>query len=320
LVIAGDRNHVERWATVVRWLRRGFAVALVIVIVAALVTQWPEVRPQLGRASAPYLLGSFVAVVTALLFGMFGWRALVADLGSPLKLAPAARIFFVGQVGKYLPGSLWPVLAQMEMGRDEGVPRSRMAVSFLVTLVVSVLTGLVFGLPALLAGGGRNLALGIAAMAVGAPLLLSPPLLNGLISLGLRVLRRAPLEHPLSGGGIRRAVLFYLLSWLAYGVHLWLLAVDLGASPLRAFPVSVGAYCVAATLGMLFVIAPAGAGVREMLLIVGLASVLSSGGATAVAVLSRLVVMLGDVAAAATGAAHHRQHRTATATGAGEPS
>jgi len=120
-----------------------------------------------------------------------------------------------------------------------------------------------------------------------------------------------------SGGAIARAVFFYLLSWLAFGTHVWLLAVDLGAPPFHALPVSIGAFCVAATLGLLFVVAPAGAGVREVLLVVGLTPVLSPAAATAVAVLSRLVVMLGDVVAAAIGASHYRRRR-AQVTTAGE--
>jgi hypothetical protein len=36
-----------------------------------------------------------------------------------------ARILFLGQLGKYLPGSVWPVLAQMELGKTYRVPRHR---------------------------------------------------------------------------------------------------------------------------------------------------------------------------------------------------
>ena len=75
-----------------------------------------------------------------------GWRG-----------APAARLFFVAQLGKYLPGSVWPVVAQMRMGRELGIPRQRTALAFLLTLGLSVLVGMLVGLsalPALLRGGG----------------------------------------------------------------------------------------------------------------------------------------------------------------------
>ncbi len=45
---------------------------------------------------------------------------LLNDLGSPLPPAGSLRVFFLGQLGKYVPGSVWPAVAQMELGRDYG--------------------------------------------------------------------------------------------------------------------------------------------------------------------------------------------------------
>src|ERR1700733_15523807 len=59
--------------------------------------------------------GSLLAVLAGLLASMCAWRRLLAGLGSPLSVPAAARILFLGQLGKILPGSLWPILAQMEL-------------------------------------------------------------------------------------------------------------------------------------------------------------------------------------------------------------
>ncbi len=53
---------------------------------------------------------------------MLAWRRVLADLGSPLHLAPAGGVFFVGQLGKYLPGSVWSIVAQAEMGTTAAHP------------------------------------------------------------------------------------------------------------------------------------------------------------------------------------------------------
>ena len=42
------------------------------------------------------------------------WRAILAGLGSPLPVSAVPPVFFVAQVGKYLPGAIWPYL---EIGR-----------------------------------------------------------------------------------------------------------------------------------------------------------------------------------------------------------
>ena len=245
---------------------------------------------------------------------------MLADLGSPLPTAVAARIFFVGRIGKYLPGSLWPVVAQMEMGRDEGVPRTRMAVSFLVNLGLAVFVGLALGLPVLLARGSGLLARGsgllallaLVSVAVALPLLAQPRLLNAGLARALALARRPPLGHDLSRRALARAVGWLLACWIAYGLHVWALAVDLGARPLAALPVAVAAYAVAFSVGILVVIAPAGAGVREVLLVVALAPALSTDAATAVAVVSRLLLTVMDTTAAGLSVAGRRRHRART--------
>ena len=56
---------------------------------------------------------------------MLAWRALLADLGSPLPVRVAMRVLFLGQLAKYLPGStVWAVVAQTELAHDYDVPRS----------------------------------------------------------------------------------------------------------------------------------------------------------------------------------------------------
>ncbi len=65
------------------------------------------------------------------------WQALLAGLGSPLRTTTAGRIFFIGQLGKYIPGSVWPVLTQMELGARAKVPRSRSASASILTMILS---------------------------------------------------------------------------------------------------------------------------------------------------------------------------------------
>jgi uncharacterized membrane protein YbhN (UPF0104 family) len=290
-----------------------FALALVAGLAVALVEQWSAVRAGIARISAPAVTGALVALAAALWCSLLAWRVLLAELGSPLPLPVAARIFFVGQIGKYLPGSVWPVLAQMEMGRDEGVPRTRMAVSFLVNLGLALVVGLVLGLPVLLARrvgfSGLAALAALAALAVALPLLGRPRLLNAALGRALAAARRLPLEHELSARTLARVVGWLVACWVAYGLHVWALAVDLGAPALAALPVAIAAYAVAFSLGILVVFAPAGAGVREVLLVVALAPVLPAGRATAVAVVSRLLLTSMDAAAAGVAVWGRRRHR-----------
>ena len=141
--------------------------------------------------------------LAALGAGMMMWRALLADLGSPLHVVDAAKVFFVGQLGKYIPGSLWPVLAQMELARDLGVPRPRSAAAFFLTYPVYLATGLLVAVATLPVLAGDSVAR-YAWLAALLPLLvaaLHPRVVNAVLNLGLRLIRRPPLERPLSRRG-----------------------------------------------------------------------------------------------------------------------
>lgn len=285
-----------RWRTPVRVL---VVAAFVGAVVWMLASRWQEVQPLLGLLSA----GSMSAALVAVLAGIFGmflcWRALLADLGSPLPVPGAMRVFFVGQLGKYLPGSLWPVLAQMELGRDYKVPPRASGAAVAVFLVVVVGTGLLIAvpsLPLLADGAARTYRWTLVALPV-ALVVAAPPVLNRLIGAALRLARRPALPRPLTLGGIARGAGWALLSWTAYGVHVWVLALQLGAGPTpQLLLVTTGAFAAAWTIGFLVVIAPAGAGVRETALILLLAGVLSAPQAMVIAVLSRLMFTAGDLA------------------------
>ena len=124
-----------------RGLRLAFLAVVLLLLTLALVDQAGSLWSQVQRLSAPVLLLAFLANLAALICSMMVWRSLLTDLGSKLSLPEAWRIMFIGQLAKYVPGSIWPVLAQTELGADRGIPRGRSAVSVLLGYAVMTCTG-----------------------------------------------------------------------------------------------------------------------------------------------------------------------------------
>jgi uncharacterized membrane protein YbhN (UPF0104 family) len=285
--------------------RSAVSAALVVVLVSAfgysLAGRWADVFTRLREQNVWFLLGSFALCLLAVLMSFALWRGTLAALGSDVPARGVARMFFVAQLGKYLPGSVWPVVAQMRMGREIGLPRQRVALAFLLTLGLSVLWGLVVGLlaiPALLQQAGSAIALTVVLTVPLVLILLVPRVLNALLARGLRLLRRPGLEQPLAGRDLVRGSIWTLAFWVVFGGHVWLLAVGLDADPWRTLPVAIGGFAVAFSIGPLLVVLPAGAGVREAVLVLLLATVLRTTDATAVALTSRGLLMATDGALA----------------------
>jgi glycosyltransferase 2 family protein len=272
------------------------AVAMVGAFAWALAGQWSDIAAALTDQPPAALAGSLVLALAGVYLSFLLWRGTLAALGSRVPTRAGARLFFPTQLGKYLPGAVWPVVAQMRMGRELGVPRQRMALAFLLTLGLATGVGILVGvaaLPALLQAEGRGVLFGLLALPVLLALLV-PRVINSLLDRVLRALRRPGLDRPLAGRDIARGVLWALAFWLVYGGHVWLLTVGLGADPLEALPVAIGGFAIAFSLGPLLVVLPAGAGVREAVLVVLLSGVLSTPEATAVALTSRGILMLTD--------------------------
>ena len=289
------------------WRRALVSALLVAVMVAAfawaLAGRWSEIVDRLGDQRPLVLLASLALALAGVFMSFLLWRGTLRALGSDLPVAPLARLFFVTQLGKYLPGAVWPVVAQMRLGREMGVPRQRMALAFLLTLGLTTVVGVLVGLaalPALLRAEGPVVLLGLLALPLLGALFV-PAVLNRLLNLALGVVRRPGLDRPLAGRDVARGVGWALAFWLVYGGHAWALAVGLGADPLEALPVAIGGFAIAFSLGPLLVVLPAGAGVREAVLVVLLASVLTTSEAVAVALTSRGILMLTDGLLAAAG-------------------
>jgi hypothetical protein len=263
----------------------------------SLAAQWAAVRPLLGQLSAGPLGAALAAVLAGILATFQCWRTVLAELGGRLPVPAGARVFFLGQLGKYLPGSVWPVMAQMELGRDYEVPERASGAAVGVFLLVVAGTGLAVAtaaVPLLGADGAGGYRWLVAVLPV-ALLAVAPPVLNRLLGAVVRLARRPPLPAPLSAAGVLRAAGWALLSWLAYGMHVWVLAGQLGAGGPLLLARATGAFAAAWCAGFLLVVAPAGAGVREAALVLLLGGVLARPQATVVAVVSRLLFVLGDL-------------------------
>lgn len=304
---------------VLNGLRITLALLVVAAVAFAVARNWEEVVADLRRADLSLLLLAAVLVCIPPVFTLLGWRTLLADLGSPLHLAPAGGIFFVGQLGKYVPGTVWSIVAQAEMGARLHIPRSRSAVVGLITVGLAAVCGLIVGLPALPLLFDHDDTRGVAWSMLGVvplvALLFWPGLLNRLIAFGLRVLRREPLEHSLSGRAVLVTSASFIVAWLASGTHVWALTralADAAVSTERMALITLAGFALASAVAMFSLVMPAGVGVREGVLVLLLAPVTSTATATAVVVLSRFLTIMADLVFALAGWAWARSHHLIT--------
>jgi glycosyltransferase 2 family protein len=258
-----------------------------------LADEWPAARAAAADASWSWLVLAAVAAVAGLVLTGVGWQRVLAALGRQVPARRAVAWYFAGEVGKYVPGSVWSVLGRAELARRGGVPRVVAYQSVALSLALTYLAAAVLGGWLL---GGFVALIGLA----GAAAALHP----AVVGTALRVLRERtgrPIElvvPPLRTSLALVAV--YLPAWLAIGGATW--AVARALDPGAPFVPVVLATAAGWLAGILAVPVPSGVGVREAAFIATVSG-LAPGVAAATAVVARVLFLFVDGLGAAVSAA-----------------
>jgi uncharacterized membrane protein YbhN (UPF0104 family) len=281
-----------------KWVRTGLLVIILAFCSYGLILEWPQVLPTLSRLHWYSIAGALAAAMASAGCMMLAWRRLLTDLGSKLPVKVAAQVTFMAQLGKYVPGAIWSVAAQIELSHEYGVPRRRGAASVIIWIAGLIAVGLLIAaacLPLAHPAIARRYLLFLAAIPVIA-ICLAPPVLHRLLNFALRLVRRDRLDQQVTWRGLGAALAWIAIGWLLLGIQIWLLVADVANDGVHSALLSLGAYALACSLALLLMVFPNGIGAREVILVAALAPVLPHGAALAVALVARMVTTVSDLA------------------------
>ncbi len=297
--------------------RRADLLAIVFVVVAVGIAVWalrddfPSMLDAVGTIDWWRPLVAFAGIVLGLLATAEVWKHCLGALGSPVSAAAAREIFFPAQVGKYLPGSVWPFLAQMKFARERGVPGARALLAGSVFLVIHLVTSVLVGALLLVSQPDLVDRFGWAGVCIPLALvLLHPKVINWLAR---KLAKRSGSEPPvLRWSGLVLPLLWMLPAWVGYGAAGYVLADPFTDSVLQLAVVCTGAFALGWLVGLLVFLAPAGVGAREAVLILALTPLLGAPAAATVSLMLRVGHTLADlVLALRYGLARARRNRAA---------
>lgn len=278
--------------------RAGFVAAVVAFAAWGLRGTGHELADAVAATPVRGLALAAGLVVLGLLTTCGAWLRLLAGYGHPLAPAAGRRVFFVGQLGKYIPGSVWSMGAHADLARGLGVPVRVTVGTSLAFLGLNVATAGLLAL-GMLAAGMPTLPLPRwtgALGALGCAVTLTPPVvsrLGTLVSGSAGTLR-------LGWGALGSLVARMALTWTCYaGALVALVPATTAGRAAELLVVAAGGFAAAYVVGVAVVVAPAGVGAREVTLVALLAPAVGLATATAMALVTRVLHTAADLALAA---------------------
>lgn len=305
------------------WIKRlaGYLLSLVVILFLGrtLLSSWHEVMTS-GIQFGIDPLGVAASLVLSLfgaLLAVASWRQVVVGLGQQLRLSTALRAWFLSNLMRYVPGNLWQVATMMMIAERAGVSKSVALLSQVIYLLVALSIAGVLGIsflvarPEFLASAAALTGLSALLYLPAAPIigLLGLCALVGVVSvpsfyrlvltLTTRVIGR---EITASVPSVTRGLLPPLLSvlaWVTNGIAFFVFVSALAEVPPRwVLPmvlINAGAYFV----GYVSFVAPSGLGFREGALALMLSAYFPTAVAVALALVTRLWAICGELLGAA---------------------
>lgn len=312
-----------------RWLKRVAQAVVVVVALLYLARLAARHSAELGEARLTISYGPLVAASLLTLAGYFVnvvvWVASLRWWDQRIGLVAALRIWFLSNLARFIPGVVWQFAGLAGMSYSAGLSPVAATGAVLLQQVGLLCTGLVVALllaptfiPAWAAGLSDSTNTGRAARAAAGWARDMPPSVRFLLGaatiaivvwlLPRAVRAAARLWERTTGKGIAlprltwRRTSAYLAAltvpWILYGVAFWLFGHALLGGEAPGLGIATAAFVTSYVAGIIVVIAPAGLGIRELVLYSALAPVVGARNALLLSLLSRVWLVAVEVAGA----------------------
>ena len=268
--------------SILHWAGSGFAIVGVGFVALRLHDHWgsldlSQISPLAWLVIAG--LAMLYGLASSLLFTLTWWN-LLKSFDIHVTRLWAFHVYGVSQLAKYVPGNIFHLAGRQVMGMSVGAPSGKLLKSIIWELGLAATAGTMYGwliLPAVLPKFSSVFSIILLIISVGLAIFLLSRLFGLLVSkaFGSLLLLQA------ISGGIFVILLDVIARESQFSPQIWLL---IG-----------GSYIIAWLVGLVTPGAPAGAGVRELILLLLLKSIVKEADLLVAVALGRIITVLGDV-------------------------
>lgn len=270
-------------------------------------TKWQEIIKSFSISQNwPVLIFSILIYSASYIIIVLGWKKLVYGFGGYLTFKNSYIICGQSQIAKYIPGNIFHYVGRLLLGKKAGLPNSIIINSVFFEAIILIAVSGILALFSSIALGWQNfliintnrlLIISVIVLIFILVILLCirfiPRFKSWLIKNNLLIdLKKIDLKSLLFT--IFLVSVLYAAFFIILGLNLWFISNYLWSIDLNLILIFIGSYAISWAAGLITPGAPGGIGVREAVLIAILLPYLNEARALTLALVFRIITILGD--------------------------
>ena len=252
-----------------------------------------DIKPDIGVFIGSMLLYFAYKVTLASL-----WHYITKLDNAGIKYGDAIRSYLYSILGKYIPGKVFMLAARVPAYEKEGVPIRKVAVCFLLENVCTLLGAAFLFLISLLFFPNdvlKDYMVAVILFIVLFFVCIHPKIMNFFLRLVGKIIKKNDMEIPFSYLQMLKIVVLFIGNWLIVGTGFYMLVTSIYEIPASQLLYVGGVYGLSAIIGILSIFAPSGIGVREGIMVLGLALIMPNEFAVIIGIVSRLWATVAEL-------------------------
>ena len=227
------------------------------------------------------------------------WGKMLWYMGYRLSFSDAWHIYYIGNLGRYIPGKIWAVAGMAYMAEKAGISATAAGTAAVFAQAYSLLSSFVIFLIFLIFNvtyfSGYGLIWIVPVFFIMAVIFLFPHNLEHVLNYVMKKFGREPVRIGITPLAALKVIAFYFLSWVLFGAAFWvLISAFVGRGQVNLLFAS-GTWATAYAIGFLAFFVPGGLGVREGILGLFFMNILPVNVGIIIAGFSRLVVTIIEI-------------------------
>ncbi|XOU94206.1 MAG: lysylphosphatidylglycerol synthase domain-containing protein [Candidatus Kerfeldbacteria bacterium] len=269
-------------------------VVIFIFIGKILSNNWSDISVSLKSANYLLLLSGIFLIVLILYLQSYIWHLLLKQSNNTLKFSASFITYFKSVITRYLPGGIWVYFARTYLTGKLGFKKTQIIFLILIESLFVVATG---SISILLFQPPSDIYIIIAILSIiltitGFVFIFSP---SFFIKIYKTFYNKILSIIPLNRQTIAKATSLYFILWILSGLFLYIIINAFTPLGVDNIPSLIGIYAISWVVGFVVFFMPSGIGVRDVFLIILLSTIVSVPIATLVALIARIVFLIGEI-------------------------